>query len=561
MFLSTLRKLSSAIFVYLMFASVAFAAITDLKLSTAQIFDVQWYISGGTLHASGFNYIYASVNYATQTASAARWTAAQTADANSNGRYIGFFNSTTNPGTYGMAVFNSDGTTYKIINNTGSFRTLADGAIFYNGNGMWGTLITTKQGYSLGQSGQFTLTQEYPTNSQLSAYTPDSTTPLAAGQTAGPPPPVPTAIYNSSSNVYITNHYPTSNNSLPGEGASNAFDNNPNTKYLNFDKQNAGVTVKLNVGRKVSGFTLTTANDFSGRDPTSYKLYGSNDGVNWSLIQEGALSLSESRFWTSPMITVSNTNAYVYYYVFFPTTKSGEGCGLDCDSMQIAEITFYYDANDTTTSTATGTGSVTNPGTAPTPVYSSSINPSQAMRRAANLAETNGHNANVNIVGSNNVVSIQQIGGGHYVSVGIIGNSNGADILQTTSTSSRHYLETSIIGNTNSLILQQRDTGKNAFVNVDGDDNTLTVNQKGLGNHYLDISLIGDDHTAAVIQDGSGNHAATVQLENGGGPWNFTLNQTGSTSKIYSLPHGMSDGSTVSGICNIVSGCNLTVNQ
>ena len=96
---------------------------------------------------------------------------------------------------------------------------------------------------------------------------------------------------------------------------------------------------------------------------------------------------------------------------------------------------------------------------------------------------------------------------------------------------------------------------------MDGDDNTLTVNQKGLGNHYLDISLIGDDHTAAVIQDGSGNHAATVQLENGGGPWNFTLNQTGSTSKIYSLPHSMSDGSTVSGVCNVVAGCNLTVNQ
>ena len=171
-----------------------FGAITDLKLSTAQIFDVQWYISGGKLNASGFNYIYASVNYATQTTSAARWTAAQTADAGSNGRYIGFFNSTTNPGTYGMAVFNSDGSTYKIINNTGSFRTLADGAIFYNGNGMWGTLITTKQGYSLGQSAQFTITQEYPTNAQLQAYTPDSTTPLAAGQTATPASPPPPSL-------------------------------------------------------------------------------------------------------------------------------------------------------------------------------------------------------------------------------------------------------------------------------------------------------------------------------------------------------------------------------
>jgi hypothetical protein len=175
--------------VLLMLCSNAYASILDLKLSTAQIFDVQWYISGSTLNASGFNYIYASVNYATQTTSAARWTSAQTADANSNGRYIGFFDSTTNPGTYGMAVFNSDGTKYKIINNTGSFRALADGAIFYNGNGMWGTLITTGQGYSYGQSGSWTVTAGYPTNTQLQAYVPPSSEPLAAGQTAAPAQP------------------------------------------------------------------------------------------------------------------------------------------------------------------------------------------------------------------------------------------------------------------------------------------------------------------------------------------------------------------------------------
>jgi hypothetical protein len=173
-----------------LFVTNVFAGITDAKFSTAQIFDVQWNISGGKLNASGFNYIYSSINYDTQTTSAARWTAAQTQDAGSNGRYIAFFNSTTHPGTYGMAVYNSNGTIYKLINNTGSFRTLADGAIFYNGNGMWGTLITTKQGYNYGQSGSFTITQEYPTNAQLEAYTPESSTPLAAGETA--PPPAPT---------------------------------------------------------------------------------------------------------------------------------------------------------------------------------------------------------------------------------------------------------------------------------------------------------------------------------------------------------------------------------
>lgn len=174
------------LFLFLMlFCGLARADILDLKVSTAQIFDVQWYISGNTLYASGFNYIYSSVNYATQTTSAARLTSAQYADINSvPGRYIGFFNSTTNPGTYGMAVFNSDGTKYKILNNTGSFRALADGAIFYNGNGMWGTLFTTKSGYSLGQSANFAVTQSYPTNTQLQTYLPPSSTPLAAGQTA-----------------------------------------------------------------------------------------------------------------------------------------------------------------------------------------------------------------------------------------------------------------------------------------------------------------------------------------------------------------------------------------
>jgi hypothetical protein len=176
-----------------LFVTNVFAGITDAKFSTAQIFDVQWNISGGKLNANGFNYIYSSINYATQTTQAARWTQAQTQDAGSNGRYIAFFNSTTHPGTYGMAVYNSNGTVYKLINNTGSFRTLADGAIFYNGNGMWGTLITTKQGYNYGQSGSFTITQEYPTNTQLQAYTPESSTPLAAGETAPPPaPPAPT---------------------------------------------------------------------------------------------------------------------------------------------------------------------------------------------------------------------------------------------------------------------------------------------------------------------------------------------------------------------------------
>jgi hypothetical protein len=99
------------------------------------------------------------------------------------------------------------------------------------------------------------------------------------------------------------------------------------------------------------------------------------------------------------------------------------------------------------------------------------------------------------------------------------------------------------------------------FVSIYGDYINLTVNQKGLGNHYLEMNMIGDDHVASIIQDGSGNHAATIQLENGGGAWNFQLSQGGSTNQTYSLPHGLSNGNTVSGVCSTPSGCNLTVIQ
>jgi hypothetical protein len=94
----------------------------------------------------------------------------------------------------------------------------------------------------------------------------------------GPPPPAPTAIYMDNSTVKIIRAIPTTNNSPNGEGPNNAFDNNSSTKYLNFDKKNAGVTVKLNIGKVITGFTLTTANDFPGRD-----LSNTLDGEHFAL--------------------------------------------------------------------------------------------------------------------------------------------------------------------------------------------------------------------------------------------------------------------------------------
>ena len=596
----------------LLLCSNAFANITTAKFSTAQIFDVQWNVSGGNLNASGFNYIFSSINYATQTASAARWTAAQTADASANGRYIAFFNSTTNPGTYGMAVFNSDGSTYKIINNTGTFRALADGAIFYNGNGMWGTLITTKQGYNYGQSGSWAVTQDCNTsasacNTALSSYTPPSSTPLAAGQTApppGPPPPNWQPIRTTSSPVVINNIFPTSNNSPANEGAAKAFDGNPNTKYLNFDKKNAGVTVKLSQGRVVQKFTLTTANDFSGRDPTSYKLYGSNDGVNWVLIKQDTLSLSEQRFWTSPDIMVANTNPYVYYFILFPTTKSGDGCGLNCDSMQIAEVTFYYDLNDGVTSTDQSTTSTpSNPGTSgsicadcgPTVVggtitqtnapanqtiqsgsgwtnnsdrtaqnsrIATWANGTQAYNNAVYVDQISGDNnaVTISLSGSknrteltldgagNNTVNITQTGS-NYLKAEVNGYNNRLTSNQTN-TIGTNYAETNINGNNNTVNhTQNNNNNRLLFSTVNGDNNTLTTTQSGSGQHYLDARLTGNGHNVLVNQYGANANNARIDVTNAGGAATVDLEQGG--GKNFTLIQS----------CSNPLGCSTVVRQ
>jgi hypothetical protein len=208
-----------------------------------------------------------------------------------------------------------------------------------------------------------------------------------------------------------------------------------------------------------------------------------------------------------------------------------------------------------------GGGSSTTP-PPPTPVYrSSAITNQQASRRSSNLAETTGHNTNITITGDGNDVYILQAGtGGHYSGISITGNTNNVDVNQTSNVGARHYLETTIIGSSNLVNLRQSDSSKTQIINVTGNLNNISTNQKGTGSHFIDLIVSGDGHLANVVQDGTGNHEARIVLD-GTQPWNFNLNQNGSISQKYSLPHDMSDNSVVLGTCNTIGGCNLSINQ
>jgi len=125
----------------------------------------------------------------------------------------------------------------------------------------------------------------------------------------------------------------TSNNTPGSEGVANSIDNQP-TKYLNFDKLNTGFTVTPSVGATlVSGITLTSANDAPERDPASYQLEGSLDGVSYFPVASGPVPAFTSRF-NKQYIFFTNARAYKSYRLIFPTVANAAAA----NSMQISEV-------------------------------------------------------------------------------------------------------------------------------------------------------------------------------------------------------------------------------
>ena len=115
-----------------------------------------------------------------------------------------------------------------------------------------------------------------------------------------------------------------------GESPSRAIDNIATTKYLNFDGPGSGIDIQPSGSGIVRALGIMTANDDPGRDPTSYILIGSNDGVNGVEIARGSLFSSNDRY-SFAQATFSNDTAYSFYRVIFPTLRGS-------DRMQVAEV-------------------------------------------------------------------------------------------------------------------------------------------------------------------------------------------------------------------------------
>jgi len=126
-----------------------------------------------------------------------------------------------------------------------------------------------------------------------------------------------------------------------------AIDDNVNTKYLHFKghERPTGLQITPALGATVvTGLTFTTANDFPGRDPIAFELYGSNDSIDgpYTLIASGDIvDFNQGMGWprfamNATMIAFGNLVAYEHYQLLVTAIRGPVGGSVD--SMQIAEI-------------------------------------------------------------------------------------------------------------------------------------------------------------------------------------------------------------------------------
>lgn len=115
------------------------------------------------------------------------------------------------------------------------------------------------------------------------------------------------------------------------QAPKHAIDDNPKTKYLNFDANGSGLTIHTGKGI-INGVSLLSAEDVPGRDPLSYQIEGSNDGKSFRIISAGPVPNFNKRN-EKHQIYFDNDKAYSIYRLTFPKLAD-----IYSKEMQIAEV-------------------------------------------------------------------------------------------------------------------------------------------------------------------------------------------------------------------------------
>jgi hypothetical protein len=127
----------------------------------------------------------------------------------------------------------------------------------------------------------------------------------------------------------------------PSEDRTMPFDNNVNTKWF-VHSIAPWIAYRFSGGATyaIDAYAITSANDTPNRDPRSWQLQGSNDGVNWTTLDTQVNQTFVLRFQTNSY-AFSNTTAYSAYR-FFVTANAGNPT-----QFQVAEIQLFGNPGST----------------------------------------------------------------------------------------------------------------------------------------------------------------------------------------------------------------------
>lgn len=536
--------------IFLLLCNTAWAALTDIKFGQYQIADSQWNVSACLYTTTCQIY---SKNPGT--AYKIPWTSGQVSWA--TGDYVKFELSNDPSYPYIAKQYSSTGTLKSTL-GTGKIVNMGPDYFFFVGNdNNTGQLFSGSSGMSNTAGVTWTGTLN-PTIQQADTYANAnySTVPLASGQTAtttpssSPPPPTYGVNYTRIAS-YEWKSYTAGSQPVAAEQSPKAFDNNNSTKWLGLRSQGAWVVVQLvtdgsySPTRAVQKIQFVTANDDSGRDPTGYRIWGSMNGIDWILIKQESITLSNNRFAESAVYNLNNVTAYAYYKVEFTGVKSGG------DMFQIAEIRLIYDVDDPQ-GTLAGGGVYTPPALC---CGGSSASFGATPTNSAKLLNfinrtTQDSQVYIEQIGVDNTITVNQSGTRNN-SVNYYGNGsfNTVEITQSGNSSTQaNMVDLNLQGNSNNIDIAQTSTGgsKGVFATVQDNNNTVTIQQKDSGSHYLNLNLSGGNKTVDVTQQGSAGHMADINLS-GAGARSLNLIQQGSTQQFYSI------NSTCTSNCQAIS--------
>jgi hypothetical protein len=118
-----------------------------------------------------------------------------------------------------------------------------------------------------------------------------------------------------------------------GEGMDKAFDGTTSTKWYNGSSSTGWIQYQLTEPHIVATYSVASANDSEGRDPTAWTLKGSNDETTWTTLDTRVGENFAGRFQTNTY-TFTNSRSYLYYRLDV-TANSGD------PAIQLSEITLY----------------------------------------------------------------------------------------------------------------------------------------------------------------------------------------------------------------------------